>query len=735
MRRHGTIRLSLLASIAVWLLPAACVLAQPRTPTAQRPLPRSLRTPISPQTINLLANELSGQIIYNNLVKLAGAPWVRSPQECSGTFYESQAIHDLVRGYGIATTRLERHAGTGTFDYPMEGELWILEPQRRLVARLEADPALVARGSRTADVTGELVYVPPSGVQETKKTLEAGPAEKYRGKIALLWSHPADEQARAMAAAGIQGVIAFSSRERYFDPNQVVYESGPYGRHDPLALGMTISWRQWSELLEDLQLGKKVVVRAKARVEKFPNRFETVTSWVPGTEAGAKGVVFTAHLFDGYIKRGANDNMSGCVIQLEILRAITRLIASGELPRPRRTIHFIWPQEISGTYAFLKQHPGFAEQASINLNMDMVGEGLRHNNAVLRLGQSPGHLPSYVDGLARSMLEYVWRTNDFIFMSDAPQGRPGGQYFPIPMTEKNGSLDAFRFSIQPTMNGSDQICFYNPSVAVPGIMFLIWPDQWYHADTDTPDKSDPTQLKRAAFLGAACAWAAADCTDDVVGPLADATSDYGHLRVAEREIPRAMARLEAADGGSLAAETAQALKLAAFGAGREIGALRSIEEVFSGSAAARAAVDGKVRQWELYRGALRSQVLEYAKYRAAQLNVQIPEPGPEQLSRKWETLTPAIAPSVKGRQFDLAAHEKYSQYMKEHPDAMKSLGLSRRQADTVLNYVNGKRSIAQIATCVAADLDEEVPLRGIVGYLELLRSVGWLVFDKADAAD
>jgi len=735
MRRHRTISVSLLASIVVWLLAAACGLAQPPTPAAQRALPRSLRTPLSPQTISLLANELSGQMIYNNLVKLAGAPWVRSPQECSGTFYESQAIHDLVRGYGITTTRLERQAGSGTFDYPMEGELWILEPERRLVARLEADPALVARGSRTADVSGELVSVPPSGVQEIKKTLEAGPPEKYRGKIALMWSHPSDEHARALAAAGIQGVVAFSSRERYFDPNQVVYESGPYGRHDPLALGLSISWRQWSELLEDLQLGRKVVVRAKARVEKFPNKFETVTSWIPGSEPGTKGVVFTAHLFDGYVKRGANDNMSGCVIQLEILRAITRLIARGELPRPRRTIHFLWPQEISGTYAFLKQHRGFADQASINLNMDMVGEGLRHNNAVLRMGQSPGHLPSYVDGLARSMVEYLWRTNDFIFMSDAPRGRPGGQYFPIPMMEKNGSLDAFRFSIQPTMGGSDQVCFYNPSVAVPGIMFLVWPDQWYHADTDTPDKADPTQLKRAAFLGAACAWAAAYCTDEVVGPLADAASDYGHLRVAEREIPRAMARLEAADGRSLAAETAQALKLVAFGAGREIGALRSIEEVFSGSAAARAAVDGKVRQWELYRGALRSQVLEYAKYRAAQLNVPTAEPGREQLPGKWNTVTPGIAPSVKGRQFDLAAHEKYSQYMKEHPDAMKSLGLSRRQADATLNYVNGKRSIAEIAACVAADLDEEVPPKAVAGYVELLRSVGWVVFDKAGPAE
>jgi hypothetical protein len=726
MGRSHTIRWTAFVS-SVLLFSAASLLAQQKSPSTLPPLPKSIRTPLPPEVLNLLANELSGQIIHNNLVKLAGAPWLRKRQEFTQTFYEAQLMHEMVREYGIATTRLEKHASTGTFDYPLEGELWILEPQRRLVARLEADPALVARGSRTADITGELIHVPPLNLEAVKRMSEAGAQTQYQGRIALLWSHPSGEQAKALAAAGIRGVIAFDSRERYFDPNQVVYASGPYDRHDSLPLGLTVSWRQWSELLEDVQSGKKVVVRVKARVEKFPDKFDTVYSWLPGTEPDAKGMVFTAHLFDGYIKRGANDNMSGCVIQLEILRALNRLIASGELPRPRRTIHFVWPQEISGMYAFLKEHPGFADGVSFDLNMDMVGEGLRKNNAVLRMGQSPGHLPTYLDGLARSLLNYVGRTNDFVFMTDVPRGRPGGQYFPIPMIEKNGSLDAFRFSIQPTMNGSDQICFYNPAVAVPGIMLLIWPDQWYHADTDTPDKADPTQLKRAAFIGAACAWAAAQCTDDVAAGLAEAASEYGYLRVAEREIPRALARLEAADAKNLGTETSQALSLMDFGAGREIGALRSIEDVFSGSPAARQTVAGKSRQWELYRNALRTQVLQYAQSRAVQLGVAVPtEPAPDSMQRTYEKTVFAIAPAVKGRQFDLAASDKYGQYMKEHPDALKTLGITSRQATTILNYVNGKRSIAEIGTCVAGELDEDVPRKGIAGYLELLRSVGWL---------
>ena len=141
--------------------------------------------------------------------------------------------------------------------------------------------------------------------------------------------------------------------------------------------------------------------------------------------------------------------------------------------------------------------------------MDMVGEGCARTTAVMTMSECPDHLPCYLDGLAKSLMNYVWRTNDIVYLPDAPRGRPGGQYFPQPMMEKNGSDDAFRFFVHRATGGSDHICFNNPSVAVPGIELFTWPDQWYHADTDTPDKSDPTQMKRIAFIGAASAWAAA----------------------------------------------------------------------------------------------------------------------------------------------------------------------------------------------------------------------------------
>lgn len=720
-------------SLAAWIV-ATVVLAMgcltavsAQGPGPQGPSP-ALKTPLKQDVLTLLANEISGQIAFNNLVRLAGAPWQRSPAEFASAMYETDVISGLVKDYGITTSRVERYALDRTVEYPREGEFWVLEPETRLVARLGADAALVAGGSSTADVKGELIYLPATTADRVKALIAAGPPERFRGKLALMWSHVREDTAKLLDAAGIQAVITFNARERYFDPNQVVYSSGSY-KLQSLKVGLTLSWRQWSELLEDVEAGRRLVVRARTRIETFPDKFEMIYSWIPGTEPDAKGVIFTAHLFEGYLKRGANDNMSGCVVQLEILRALNRLIETGQLPRPRRTIYFLWPNEISGTYEFIKRNPGIAGRWSVNINMDMVGEWLRRNNAIMTMSETPDHLPSYIDGLLKAMLNYVWRTNDIVYLPDAPRGRPGGQYFPVPLWEKNGSLDAFRFFIHRATGGSDHVVFNNPSVGVPGIELFTWPDQWYHADTDTPDKADPTQIRRIAFIGAAAAWAAANATDDVTAALVDVTSEYGYGRVAERELPRALGLVEAAGADTLDRETARALNLVNFAVDREIGALRSIEEIYTGSPAARALVDDRVQQWQLYRGGLKSQVLGYARLKADRLKVKPPaEPKPTPLALKFDAVVPALHPNVKGREFTLASFPAYAAYMKEHPDAIKQLGLTPAQTSLALNFVNGKRSVLAIRNAVAAAGGQEVPVEAIAGYLDLLRAVGWVTY-------
>jgi Zn-dependent M28 family amino/carboxypeptidase len=688
-----------------------------------------ISTPLPPGVLALLANEISGQFVFNNQVRLAGAPWQRDASEFSDTLFETRTIADLLKGYGIETTRIERSPGTRTIQYPAEGELWQLEPDRRLIARLGADAALVAGGSQTAEVTGPLVYIPPTSADGLKTLLAAGPPARYKGAIALMWSHPRDEAAALLDQAGLQGVIAFSSRDRYLDPNQVVYSSGSYSGTASLKVGMTVSWRQWSEFFEDITAGRAVTLRARTKIDTYPDKFEAIYSWIPGTEPDAKGVIFTAHLFEGYVKRGANDNMSGVVVQIEILRALQRLIASGQLPRPRRTISFLWPNEISGTYEYIKQHPGFPDRLSININMDMVGEALRRNNSAFTMSETPDYLPSYLDGLADSVMRYVWRMNDIVYLPDAPRARPGGQFFPMPIWEKNGSTDAFRYFTHRATGGSDHICFNNPSVAVPAVELFTWPDQWYHADTDNPDKSDPTQMKRVAFIGAAAAWAAANCTDDVLPGLIEATSAFGYRRLAERDLSRALGSLDKTDAAGLAAAAAKAAVTLDWAVDRETGALKSIEDVYTASAGAKTLLTNRLTQWALYRAALRGQLDGYAKLRAAQLGLKtMPVPVIDPLEKRYAAVVPAIDPGVKGREFSLQANERYAAHLKANPDTLRALGLTPPLASAVLNYVNGRRSIVAIRNAVVAETGQDVSLAAVAGYLDVLKTVKWVAY-------
>ncbi len=99
--------------ISTALISPKTTIGQQRPPQKQNPV---LKTPLPQDILTLLANELSGQIIFNNEIILAGAPWIRDEKEFTGTFYESQRIYDIARSYGIKTVKLVRYPRDRTFD-------------------------------------------------------------------------------------------------------------------------------------------------------------------------------------------------------------------------------------------------------------------------------------------------------------------------------------------------------------------------------------------------------------------------------------------------------------------------------------------------------------------------------------------------------------------------------------------------------------------------------------------
>jgi hypothetical protein len=107
---------------------------------------------------------------------------------------------------------------------------------------------------------------------------------------------------------------------------------------------------------------------------------------------------------------------------------------------------------------------------------------------------TPLSLPTYLNDAVASFVEWVGKTQRDSFAEWGSQ---------IPIVSPTGTRDPFYTAIDRFASGSDHIVFIDGSVRVPAVFFIAWPDMWYHTAMDTPDKSDSTQLKRVAFLGAA----------------------------------------------------------------------------------------------------------------------------------------------------------------------------------------------------------------------------------------
>jgi hypothetical protein len=223
------------------------------------------------------------------------------------------------------------------------------------------------------------------------------------------------------------------------------------------------------------------------------------------------------------------------------------------------------------------------------------------------------------------------------------------------------------------------------------------------------------------------AWAAANCTDEVLVGLVDAVSNYGYKRVGQRDLAKALSFISKAEADRINDAAAMAFNRIDLAVDREIGAIRSLVDIDTRSARAKSLIDSRTAQWEGYRRGLKIQAMAYARRRAEQLNTQRPvDPLPSEEDLRYEREIPGLNPAVRAREFSLERTKAYQDYLKENPDALKGLHLSRTQRRMILNYIDGRRSVTKIWKNVMAETDTLFPLDRITAYLDFLRRVDWL---------
>jgi hypothetical protein len=505
------------------------------------------RTLLNWTQMHAIIDEASGERAMHHVLELVPYQRVRAPEEYSGNMREAEMMVKFAKEYGYQNVEIENFPTQGRDWHASKAQLWMTQPTLEKLYDVYDVAISICSGSETGDVTAELVDV-GLGSRESDYA-----GKDVTGKIVLGSAGATALQRLAVFGHGAVGVISynvlFPDDQPDISLSQGIAATAPEGKH--AGFGWAVSARMGRGLSARLQRGDKISLRSIVQSETSPGRLQVVHAMIPGDGSTDQAIVVSAHLFEGYLKDGANDDNSGCAVTLEMGRTIIELVRQGKIPRPKRAIHFLWVPEISGTNAWLNAHPDTAKHFIADLNFDMEGLGLARGGSLWVLLRTPDTTPSYINDVAQSVMEVISNTN-----RQRVRYRAHGYDFSVPVLSANGSRDPFYTWTSKHYGSSDHVTYMQHGI--PAIIFSTWPDPWYHSSQDTPDKLDATQFKRVAVVGVAAAEILAAADDAMaaritaeslgrgserlgeaqrkgLGYLADAPGDGGHLLDAYRD--------------------------------------------------------------------------------------------------------------------------------------------------------------------------------------------------------
>ncbi|MBA7532229.1 hypothetical protein ES705_24455 [subsurface metagenome] len=317
-------------------------------------------------------------------------------------------------------------------------------------------------------------------------------------------------------------MISFNSPRPLESPVQIPWRGI---RGDNRRFAFNLNAREGYLLRDRLLQGEKIKVHAVVEATMRDFELQIPTAVIKGTDPHSGEIIISAHLFEGYTKQGANDNISGSAAILEVANTLNTLIIEGRLPRPVRNIRFIWVPEFSGTIPWVKANKELMENTLCNINLDMVGLWLSRSYSHFCLMRTTYGNPHYLNDVMEHYYRFVGETN-----RESITSRRFSQ-FPNRIVAPSGSDEPFYYKIETHYGASDHEVFNDWGVQVPGIMMITWPDIFYHTSEDRPYNSDPTQLKRVIVITAAAVYTIANADDDMAINIAGETYSNASKRI------------------------------------------------------------------------------------------------------------------------------------------------------------------------------------------------------------
>ena len=431
------------------------------------------------------------------------------------------------------TFRIEQRSMSGPAWDPLDASLTLVGSSAPLL-RFATNRNMLAVNSSSTPVDGVEAEVVSVGKGENGAFDRVSLAGKIVFGEMPVWRLSSEARKR-----GAIGVLAYAM-PAYTQPEthrtSIQFASIPADA-DSKAWALLLSYAARDALVRALAAGPvRVRVTARSRFSQSVER--TVIADVRGNSKPNERFVFSAHVQEP----GANDNASGVGAQVEMARVIASLIRAGTVD-PRRSITFIWGNEIQATRRYLAD-ASRAETVKWGLSLDMVGEDTEKTGGTFLIEKMPDPSAVWTRGEDHHT---EWGGSPL----DVDQLRPHFfNDFVLQRCLDQAAVTGWVVRTNPFEGGSDHVPFLDAHK--PAVLFWHFTDVYYHTDNDRLPNVSPRELANVGVsaLVSALTLASAD------GPTARGlVAEVERAAIARLDVETALSRQALATGGDRGRET------------------------------------------------------------------------------------------------------------------------------------------------------------------------------------
>ena len=537
---------------------------------------------------------------------------------------------------------------------------------------------------------------PPDGITAEVvelRTLSPAEIEKadLKGKMVMVRQEAYARKLPLIKKGAIAVINAFSEnptlRDGHWWANYWGDSGWGYTKQSTPLPSFSITPRQADYISDLLARGEKVRLKAVAETRYYPGAYPYATGVLKGTGSDEE-VLELGHTTE----IGANDNATGVAAMLEAISTLNRLVESGKLKRPRRSIRILAMPEVYGTMHYVASNPERIRRtvAAICLATPAGRYDMAGTEYTFML--NPDVARSYTDALILRIAE--------AYFGSLPEPRPWHSMMNRPGTDTYLS---------------------DPTIGIPTVL----PEggagvNTHHNTYDTPNTVDPRSLRDVSAVAAAYLYYLASAGEADVPWLGAITTDRAYENILRASAP-GLDRIASANGADeLRRALYDAEERIAYSADRDEAAVLSTLRLAAPDHrnSLRASLTPTIESLRNFVRAQTGRVAEAAKSRAAQLNV----------AGAIEPVAPAKDEQLAGAERIVVKRKGIGTITMDDITTDQWEGFPSAAWDgmlqTALNWCDGKRTLAEVIR--RTRLEHGTTGFDFVGYFRLLARHGYV---------